>query len=419
MNLKITNSNKTILENIASLSILNALNMLLPLVSIPYLIATIGSANYGAYSIAYTILQYVLLVGTFGFGCTTTKEIAQHRDDIEHVSKIFYSTIVARFLLTFCASIVLFVVVLLAFPKYLLLYILGLGIVFGDILNPVWLFQGMENMKYMTIVNALSKIIFTLLIFIFIKQPDDYVYITLLNSAGFVVAGSISFVLAIRIFNIKFSKVGYKDVFGQIREASVVFFSSAFVSLYSNSFVFIMGLFLNESSIGIYAAVEKIIKAAKSVIEPISVALFPHVAKSFVGRSAKDNIDILLGYTRKLAFPLACLSIVVFVFAPLVGNIFLKSIANESISLIRLMSPLIIIGGLNYMLGIVGLINLGEQKSWLKILFVSSISAVMVLLVSIQFLDYYSAVLSASVAETLICSFSLAKLMRMKRCTSV
>ena len=48
----------------------------------------------------------------------------------------------------------------------------------------------------MTIVNVLSKVIFTLLIFIFIKQSDDYIYITLLNSAGFVVAGIISFILA-------------------------------------------------------------------------------------------------------------------------------------------------------------------------------------------------------------------------------
>lgn len=413
MDLKITNKNKTVLENIASLSILNALNMALPLVSIPYLIATIGSANYGAYSISYTILMYALLVGSFGFGYTSTKEIAQHRGDIQYVSRVFYSTIAARFILSLVASIVLLFVVIFLFPQYLILYLFGLGIVFGDILNPVWLFQGMENMKYMTIVNVLSKVIFTLLIFIFIKQSDDYIYITLLNSAGFVVAGIISFILAIRIFKIRYTKIRVKDVCTRIKEASVVFYSSAFINLYNNSFVFIMGLFLNESSIGIYAAVEKIIKAAKSVIEPISTALFPHVAKSFVGRSVKENVSVLFGYTKRLVFPLLFLSLGLIVFAPLACNLFLKSIADESIMLIRLMSPLVVVGGLNYMLGIVGLINLGEQKSWFRILLVSSISSIMVLLVGVRFLDYYSAVLSATVAELLICLLSTLELKKL------
>lgn len=410
MNFKITDNNKTILGNIVSLSILNALNMALPLVSIPYLIATIGSAYYGAYSISYTILSYALLLGSFGFGYTSTKEIAQHRDDIQYVSKVFFNTIAARLILSLVASIVLLFVVIFLFPQYLLLYLFGLGIVFGDILNPVWLFQGMEKMKYMTIVNVLSKVIFTLLIFIFIRQPDDYIYITLLNSAGFVVAGIISFILAIRIFKIRYSSIRVKDVCSQIKEASVVFYSSAFINLYNNSFVFIMGLFLSESSIGIYAAVEKIIKAAKSVVEPISTALFPHVAKSFVGRSTRENVKLLFGYTKNLALPLLLLSLGLIVFAPLVCNIFLKSIAEESIMLIRLMSPLVIVGGLNYMLGIVGLINLGEQKSWLNILLASSVSAVIVLLVGVQYIDYYSAVLSATVAELTICTLSILRL---------
>lgn len=413
--IKITNSNKTIISNIFSLSILNALNMALPLISVPYLIATIGSANYGAYSISYTILQYVLLIGAFGFNCTATKQIAQNRDNKQNVSRIFYSTLFARFLLTLAASIVFLLVVLIIFPQYILLYILGLGIVFGDILNPVWIFQGFESMKYMTIVNAVSKIVFTLLIFIFIKQPEDYVYITLLNSAGFLMAGIISIFLAIRIFRIKYTSIKLHDIFNQIREASIVFFSSAFVSLYNNSFVFILGLFLNESSIGIYAAVDKIIRAAKSITEPISVALFPHVAKSFAGNKIKCNVDLLFKYTAKITIPLVIISIGLFLFAPFVCNLFFKSIAEDSIVLIRLMSPLIIIGGLNYMLGIVGLINLGLQKVWFKILIISSISAVIVLLITVNFLDYYSAVVSSAIAEVLIflkAIYSLKKLSR-------
>ena len=69
--------NNSLIENIFSLSILNGLNLILPLVTIPYLVATVGSAHYGIYSIVYSIVQYALLVSNYGFSYTSTKQIAQ------------------------------------------------------------------------------------------------------------------------------------------------------------------------------------------------------------------------------------------------------------------------------------------------------------------------------------------------------
>ena len=357
--------------------------MALPLVSVPYLIDVIGSAHYGAYSISYTLLQYVLLIGAFGFSTITTKKIAENKDDCNKISKIFYSTIVARILLTIIACIFILFIVLSLFPQYLTLYILGLGVVFGDILNPVWLFQGMQDMKYMTIVNAISKIIFTLLIFLIINDESDYIYITLLNSAGFIVSGLISYFLAIKKFNIQHIKISIYDIKEQVKDASIFFLSSAFVNLYNNSFVFILGLFLNEASVGVYAAVEKIIKAAKSMIEPVTTALFPHVAKTFSGNLISNNVKIIFKYSKVLLILLSILTIIIFVLSKLLCKWFLGTIAIESSILIRIMSPLIIIGGLNYMLGVVGLVNLGLQKQWFKILLISSVISIIVLLVSL------------------------------------
>lgn len=105
--------NNSLIENIFSLSILNGLNLILPLVTIPYLVATVGSSHYGIYSIVYSIVQYALLVSNYGFSYTSTKQIAQNRENIDTISWIFSSTILAKIILStisiiVCAGIVYF-----------------------------------------------------------------------------------------------------------------------------------------------------------------------------------------------------------------------------------------------------------------------------------------------------------------------
>ena len=58
---------KQVIENFFSLSILNALNVALPLVTLPYILHVVGKANYGVYSYVYAVVQYVILFSTYGF----------------------------------------------------------------------------------------------------------------------------------------------------------------------------------------------------------------------------------------------------------------------------------------------------------------------------------------------------------------
>ena len=407
--------NNSLIENIFSLSILNGLNLILPLVTIPYLVATVGSAHYGIYSIVYSIVQYALLVSNYGFSYTSTKQIAQNRDNIETVSWIFSSTILAKIILSAISIVVCAGIVQLFFPKYMLVYLCGLGIILGDVINPVWLFQGMENMKYLTISNGVAKIIFTLLIFVFVRNSDDYVYIIFLNSIGFLTGGIVSIVIARFVFQIKFTLVGLKDAWKQIREGQVVFFSTVFTNLFNNSFVVILGLFVSEYSVGIYAAVDKIIKAAKILVDPISNALFPHVSRIFKENGNMENVSRLFHYGKVIGCLLLSIVVVLDLTAPFVCNIFLKSIADESIMMIRLLSPVIVLGGLNYVFGVVGLINLGSQKAWLKNLFISSLAGISFLLLTVKSIDIMAAVVGTIVAELSLFIMTIIELIKLKK----
>ena len=68
---------KELLESFCSLSILNILNLILPLITLPYLVHVIGIEKYGIYSFAYAIIQYILLISTYGFNLSATKLISE------------------------------------------------------------------------------------------------------------------------------------------------------------------------------------------------------------------------------------------------------------------------------------------------------------------------------------------------------
>lgn len=83
---------KRILENIISLGLLNGINLLIPLVTLPYLIKTVGIDKYGVYSVVYSMLQYGIIFSAYGFGFSTTQQISKKRDNIETVIRIENAT---------------------------------------------------------------------------------------------------------------------------------------------------------------------------------------------------------------------------------------------------------------------------------------------------------------------------------------
>ena len=124
-------------------------------------------------------------------------------------------------------------------------------------------------------------------------------------------------------------------------------------------------------------------------------------------------------YGKVIGFLLLSITIAHDVTAPLVCNIFLKSIADESIMMIRLLSPVIVLGGLNYVFGVVGLINLGSQKTWLKNLFISSLTGISLLLFTVKSFDIMAAVIGTIAAELLLFIITIIKLIKLKKEDSI
>ncbi len=410
-------NHRVVIENFFSLSILNALNVLLPLLTLPYILHVFGKANYGAYSYIYVVVQYVILFSTYGFNFSATKQISQCRDDAQAVSRIYYSVIACKALIALLLSLL----VLVCWPFVLkdsagvVMFVYGLGMVAGDVLTPVWLFQGMEKMKYMTIVNASSKILFTVLIFLVVRTGGDFKLLMLLNSCGYLLAGLLSVILVHKQFRVQFLRIGLGDVAARLKEGGAVFGSTFGMNLYRNANVLILKQFVGDDVVGLYSAAEKVIKGFQSLISPAAQALFPHLSLRFKGRSIVENIALL----RKLAMPFTAVVLVVttgvYIFAPLISDILCGREFVACVPLIRIMTLVILFGEVNYLVGIVGLINMNGQKQFFTSVLLTGFFSVAFVLLTVGEYGAGSAAWAMSLSEIVLFVLCIVSMYRLKR----
>ena len=410
---------KQIIENFFSLSILNALNVLLPLITLPYILHVVGKANYGAYSYVYAVLQYVILFSTYGFNFSATKQISQCRDDKDAVSRIYNAVIACKGIIAVVLSLLLLLFSRIVFKDDLgvLMFLYGLGMVVGDIFTPVWLFQGMEKMKYMTLVNASSKILFTVLIFIVVRTREDFDLLIMLNSFGYLLAGLLSVILVYRQFHLGFHRTTFSDVLSQFKEGSAVFGSTFGMNLYRNANVIILKQFVSDDLVGLYSAAEKVIKGFQSLISPAAQALFPHLSHRFKGQPVKNNMRLL----RKISLPFTVVVVVVtigvYIFAPIISDILCGKEFNACVPLIRIMTLVILFGEINYLVGIVGLINMDGQVMFFRSVLLTGVFSVIFMLVCTPHWGAVAASWAMSLSEIFLlglCLFSLYRINKRK-----
>lgn len=377
-NLPILHRHKNIVESFLSLSFINGVNILLPFISLPYMLHVIGPANYGIYTYVYTLIQYFTLIISYGFSFTATKQIAQHKDNEIYTNSIFNSVFFSKCLL-FIVSLIFFAFISNIFldtPSKEKQFLWGLGIVIGEILMPTYLYQGLEKMRYLAIINIIPKLIFTLLIFMVIKKPEDYEYIILLNSVGFILAGIISMLVAKAKFNVNLSKPNIIDIRLQLKEGLSVFASTLGINMYRNCNVIILGLFCSDSIVGIYSAAEKIIKAIQSLVTPLTQALFPHTANKLKNLSITQSILRIFKLSGYISIILFFICVILFFTSPIITTIILGDKFLDAIPQIKIMSLVVFFGGLNYILGVIGLIILGKGKQFFSFVIVGGITCV-------------------------------------------
>ena len=163
------NLNKKLTENIVSLFTLKGTEYIISFITLPFLLRVIGPEKIGAIAFAQVLINYANLFVDYGFNLTAPRDIA--KADISDLPKHFSAIFIAKFLLLFpvisigCIGCILFRNFL-----DLPLILCVLPALLGNIVFPVWYFQGIQQMRFITIFNIIARSISVIGIFLFILK---------------------------------------------------------------------------------------------------------------------------------------------------------------------------------------------------------------------------------------------------------
>lgn len=402
-----TREKKVILENFLSLSFLQAANYLLPLVTLPYLVRVLGPEKFGLLAFAQALCRYFFLITDYGFIFSATKEIAINRDNIEKLSSIFSSVFfIKTILLTAC--LIFLAVLLMIVPRFRvdwIVYLYSFGVVVGYALFPAWFFQGMERMKYVTVLNIIGKLIFTISIFTFIRKQDDYLYVPLITSVGSIFVGLVAMVIVYKDFGMKFTRLRYGDVKYHLSEGWHTFISLASVALYTNTNVFVLGMFTSNTLVGYYSAAEKMLFAVQKIIETISQSVFPYISKlASVSRAeASEFLKKLASLSGRLFF---FISLTIFIFAGPIVKLLLGTKYSESIIILRIFAFMPFIVALSNTYIVQGLYAFGHQRVASRYIGIAAIVYLPIMIAATYYFHYVGTALCFLVIEIFIAVLS-------------
>ena len=333
--------NLKILNNVFYLTILRVFNYALPLILIPYLVNILDSSIYGHIILAQTVSLFFIVFVNFGFPLSATRQIATNRHDPHKITEIFSSVMSLRFVLLIVSFLVYIFLVSYSekYNEYIDIYLLSFGAIIGHALFPIWYFQGFEDMKYITTINIFCKLFFTALTFLFVRAPDDFIYVPLFYSLGFVSSGIISLIVIKIVYNQKFSFPTIKDMVFYFLDSLKYFWSRLSSIGYSNSNTLLIGLILPIKYVTYYYIADKVINGILSLITPINDAIYPYLSNKFNSTVFRTSVMITV-----VASVLASLTI--FLLRDFVSILFLKeivSIFTHLLSILLIVIPITII----------------------------------------------------------------------------
>ncbi|WP_428768144.1 flippase [Treponema sp. HNW] len=373
---------QSLTRNILFSSLKRLFEVLVPIITIPYLSKTLLPDGIGQVNFVKSYIAYFVIIAEFGLSGYGTREITRQRNSKETLSKVTKELFSISLISTFAAYI-LFFISLFLFNKlqpYLSLLLLYSISIFLTTLGMEWLFRGLGEFKYISIRYLIFRILMLILMFVFVKNENNIKEYFLVFMVGSSLPNIFNFLYSFKFINWKtVVPLVYKH---HLKSLLFFWWHTISITIYELTDVTMLGLMSTNTEVAYYSTTHKFVFMVNALLCNVTMTAIPHAVHYIEVQNSEGYMELLknignflLMFSIPLSFlcfllskdiivlfcgllflpsyiimNILALSICPFLFAGFIGNLILLPYRKEKITMFVNLCAAILNCILNYIL---------------------------------------------------------------------
>lgn len=336
-------------------------NVLFQVVTAAYISRIFFAEGVGEIMFVINIVTYFVLAASLGIPNYAVKVLAPVRDEQITLNKRFTELAVLIFISSVVASLFYYSTVSLIFndiTELKMAYALGLMVI-ANMFNYDWLFESVEDFKYLACRSILVRSLALLFIFTLVHSPEDVFEYCLIYSSCTILSNLLNFVSHRKYVHFIF---GHLEISQHLKPVFILFAAAFATEMYTLLDSTMLGIMCPPEYLGYYSNASK---AARAFFYAIFAAISVfNPSLNYIYKTG--NISVYKKMLKRFYETALCIAfpsmIILNLGAPLIMTLLFGEAFSPGILTLRLMSPLLIILTMAYVFGHVCLIIYGKEK---------------------------------------------------------
>lgn len=297
------NKQSSVIVNFIYRTFYEMLTIIIPLLTAPYVSRVLGAENIGIYSFTYSSAHYFMLLAMLGVKNYGNRSIAMIRDNFEERSKTFFNIYALQ-----CVSSIIMCTLYVGYiifiqKEYILIAFIQILYVLTAMIDISWFYAGMEEFKITVTLNSVVKVVNALLVFAFVKAPEDLWKYTLIMAGGLFL-GYLTLFIPLKT-RVKYVRPTIKEMLTHLKPNLILFIPVMAVGVFNIMDKVMLGFMSTTLQVGYYENAEKLMRVPFGVITALGTVMMPRMT-NMIAQGERKNVQKIISYSMVLIMFLAC-----------------------------------------------------------------------------------------------------------------
>lgn len=318
---------------------IKGISFLIPyLLIVPYLVRVLGEGQFGLISFSVGFVSLFFPLVEYGFMLTAPRDLLLYEGNVSKIAEITSNVILVKILLGVLSSVIVLCIIFLddRLAQEATLHIFSLSLLWGQMIIPAWLYQGLGQLKKFALYTLLVNLGYLVFVISFIRSPADYLSVTLGQGVIWISLYSVALWQVVYPLR-KYIRFSWRGAFEEFKKGFPIFLTNFFHFLFISSNIVILGFFVTGKELDNYSYAEKIYMVFRIISGVIYQMAYPKV---FVlkqkSEKAADTFLIKLFFT--ILFIFGTISITLFWQSETIIQLFTGKTNIEASNLLSILS---------------------------------------------------------------------------------